>query len=272
MKAEGKIWVIFNSEKHKKTKPLSVVQAQVMILGFKSREMSLYFIWTPGWHDWQPLSEFLVTEQKYFAQAQPPEPPRKPKEPNKMLKSVASALNKDHDQTQLIPQRYTEVAPEEFPQNVDYGYYYNEFTGDDLTLSGIPEGPSVQIKLSRKNLSSAQDRRIAPRHEFKIEAILITKKGASFRSYSRNISLSGTMLEDEVPKDFFNRPFEMILINQSDKEAHKNKVHITGRIIGDLSNPRRLIFIGQNEQILQRLKKLIDSYNLQQAKIRKDGA
>lgn len=271
MKTEGKLWVLFDSAKNKKTKPLSVVQAQMMILTFKSRDMGSYHIWTPGWNEWLPLTEYLQSEQKHFVKAQPPEPVRKPREPSRMLKSVATSL-KDPEKTSSSILRYTEMAPEDAAQNVDYGYFYNEFNGDDLSLSGIPEEHGVKIRLSQSDLASLKDRRANPRHDFKIEAVLVTKRGTSFRSYSRNISMTGTLLEDEVPKDFFNKPFELILINKFEKDSSENRVHLTGRIIGDLSNPKRLVFLGHTEELSLKLKKLIDDYNLQQSKLRRNGA
>lgn len=271
MKTEGKLWVLFDSVKNKKTKPLSVVQTQMMILTFKSRDMSNYHIWTPGWDSWLPLTEYLSSEQKHFVKAQPPEPVCKPKEPSKMLKSVTTSL-RDSEKTSGSIRTYTEMAKEDVRASVDYGYFYNGFNGDDLSLSGIPDHHSVRIRLSQNDLASMKDRRATPRHDFKIEAVLVTKRGTSFRSYSRNISMTGTLLEDEVPKDFFNKPFELILINKFEKDPRNNRVHLTGRIIGDLSDPKRLVFLGHTDELSLKLKKLIDAYNLQQSKLRRDGA
>ncbi|MBK9323128.1 MAG: PilZ domain-containing protein [Bdellovibrionaceae bacterium] len=273
MKTEGKVWVIFDAKNDKKTRPLSVVQAQMMILAFKTRDLPHYHIWTPGWNEWIPLSNYLASEQKHFVQAQPPEPVIK-KQSNELLKSVKSSLKTDVSEKSTVSgiRRYTEVAPDETPAKVDYGYYYNEFRGDDLTLSGLPDKPNVEIVLSQKDLSSPKDRRANPRHDFKIESILITKKGTSFRSYSRNISLTGTLLEDEIPKDFFNRPFELILINKFEPDPRKNRVHLSGRIIGDLSDPRRLVFVEQSEEVNHKLKKMIDDYSFHQERLRRNGA
>jgi hypothetical protein len=277
MKTEGKIWVIFDSVKNKKTKPLSVVQTQMMILTFKSRELHQYHLWTPGWAEWIPLSQYLASEQKYFVQAQPPEPaPQKapPKDPNLLIRAVASSLKTEISENSTFTgtRRYTQLAPEEPRETIDYGYYYNEFRGDDLSLSGIPDKPALEIILSRKSLPDMRDRRISPRHDLKIEAILLTKKGTSFRSHSRNISLTGTLLEDEIPKDFFNRPFEMILVNKFEQDQRRNRVHLTGRIIGDLSDPKRLMFLHQNDDTNLKLKKLIEDYQVQQARNRQGAS
>jgi len=265
MKTEGKVWVLFDSLKNKKTKPLSIVQAQMMLLTFKVRDLHHYYIWTPGWSEWQPLPQFLSSDQKYFVQAQPPEPLLRKeirKENEVSLKRAEDSLGSEHRYTQIVP-------AEEDLKKIDYGYYYNEFRGDDLTLSGIPDKPSIEIFVSRSDLGSPKDRRVSPRHDFKIEAILVTKKGFSCRSHSRNISLSGTLLEDEVPKDFLHKPFEVILVNKFEKDPRKNRVHLTCRIIGDLGNPKRLMFIEQTDEISHKLKKLIDDYGRQQNNLKR---
>ncbi|RYZ84879.1 MAG: hypothetical protein EOP06_17255, partial [Proteobacteria bacterium] len=139
MKTEGKVWIIFDSFKGKKTKPLSLIQAQIMLLSFKTRDLAHYHIWSPGWTEWIPLTEYLTSEQKFFVQAQPPEPAVKKKEPSKILKSVQNALNKEGQEKTVVHQPFTLIADDEVHQATDYGYYGNEFRGDDLSLSGIPD-------------------------------------------------------------------------------------------------------------------------------------
>lgn len=277
MKSEGKIWVIFDTATEKKTKPMSLVQAQMMILTFKVRSLHQYHIWTPGWSEWIPLAKFLTSNQKYFVQAQPPEPliqreKQKVSEVTINISNMPSENAKDmQDDSAKTNPFYTNVVAPEDIRKVEYGYYYNEVHGDDLTLSGLPEKPSVEIVVSRSGLGSPKDRRMSPRHDFKIEAVLLTKKGASFRTYSKNISLTGTLLEDEIPKDFIHRQFEMILVNKFEKDPRKSRVHLTGKIIGDIADPRRLIFLEQDDDTAKKLGKLINDYMNQQARVKKSA-
>lgn len=268
MKTEGKIWVLFNSVENKKTKPLSVVQMQMMLLTLKVSSVASYYIWTPGWDDWQSLSTFLASGQKYFVQTQPPSPLAK-----KQREHARNHPDEDKTVAMQVPevsQVFTEVIPAETLNKADYGYYYVNFTGDDLTLSGAPEKPDFKIAISRKDYVPDSDRRRNKRHDFKIEAVLVTKKGTSFRTHSKNISMTGTLLEDEIPKDFFHRPFEMILINRSVIDPKRNRVHLTGRIVGDLSDPRRLVFVEQDDEVYQKLNGLISDYvEMQKQRIKK---
>jgi len=274
MKTEGKVWVIFDAAANKKTKPMSVVQTQMMILTFKIRNLHQYHIWTPGWTEWQPLAQFLSSNQKYFVRTQPPEPLIQ-REKQKVAENTVNTRALDEDKTQAIREDsnlyYTKVVDPEDIRKMDYGYYYNEINGDDLTLSGLPEKPSMDIVVSKATLGSPKDRRHSARHDFKIEAILLTKKGTSFRTHSKNISLTGTLLEDEIPRDFFHRPFEMIFVNKFEKDPRKNRVHLTGKIIGDIEDPRRLIFIEQDDDTASKLGKLIHDYVTQQARAKKNA-
>lgn len=270
MKSEGKIWVIFDASNEKKTKPMSLVQAQMMILSFKVRNLHNYHIWTPGWSEWQPLAQYLSSGQKHFVQAQPPEPLLQ-KEKQKAAAARAQEQKAKPSEDEKSNPFYTSVVPPEDLRQIDYGYYYNEVNGDDLTLSGVPDKPTVEILVSRAGLGSPKDRRMSPRHDFKIEAVLVTKKGSSFRTYSKNISLTGTLLEDEIPKDFIHRQFEMILVNKFEKDPRKSRVHLTGKIIGDIADPRRLIFLEQDDETAKKLTKLIDDYTTQQARLKKSA-
>lgn len=259
VRTEGKVWILFDAVTNKKTKPMSVVQTQMTLLTLKVSSLPHYHIWTPGWPEWQPLLAFLNGEQKYFVQAQPPEPFRKPKA------AASAAVNENTRKGVVAGQVFTEVLVSEKEPEKDYGYYYVEFTGDDLTLSGLADKPPMKILISKTGFDPELERRKQKRHELKIEAVLVTKKGTSFRTHSTNISMTGTLLEDEIPKDFFNRPFEMILINRSVIDPKRNRVHLTGRIVGDLSNPRRLVFVEQDKEVAERLHLLISDYAEQQA-------
>jgi hypothetical protein len=268
MKTEGKIWVIFDAATSKKTKPMSIVQTQMMILNFKIRNLHQYHIWTPGWAEWQPLTQFFSSGQKYFAHAQPPEPLINKE---KQKTSVVSVKVQMTDSEIPTNPAYTRIVAAESLPKTDYGYYLEEFNGDDLTLSGLPEKPSVDIMVSHSELGSPKDRRASLRHDFKIEAVLLTNKGTSFRTHSRNISLSGTLLEDEIPQDFFHRPFEMIFVNRFEKDPRQRRVHLTSKIIGDITDPRRLVFLEQDEEIAMKLNKLINDYRAHLARIKKNA-
>jgi hypothetical protein len=73
MKTEGKIWILAETKTSKKTKPLSLVQAQMYILKLRKKDFATTLIWTPGWQNWILLQDFLDSDQTFFVMKQPPQ-------------------------------------------------------------------------------------------------------------------------------------------------------------------------------------------------------
>ena len=234
-------------------------------------------IWTPGWSSWKPLHEFLTSDQTYFVMAPAPQisdiptPPNASEEDEKTV-LIESTLATTETKLPSIPEdeeHYTEVFLDTNPtaghKRVDYGYYYDDFHGDQID-------PDASIRLPNfypdKPYQKGKDanRRATPRHNFRIEVILISRSGKTFRTHSVNISLGGTLLEDAIPKDFINARFDMILANRFEKDMAKARLHFVGRVVGDYTNPRRLMFSEPDAHTLNKLKTLLRSYQDHQKK------
>ena len=77
MQATGKVWLFYNSQTKKQTKPLSIVHCASHSFDFsKAKELKFIFIWTPGWENWQKLEAFLKLRSKYLCFAPTPETSR----------------------------------------------------------------------------------------------------------------------------------------------------------------------------------------------------
>jgi hypothetical protein len=57
-----------------------------------------------------------------------------------------------------------------------------------------------------------------------------------------------------------NRPFDLILINRFEADVRKNRVHLTCRTMGDMSDPKRLAFVGSNQELTSKIGKLLEDY------------
>ena len=152
MKTSGKIWLFYDAEKKVQSKPMSVVQAQVFLLSLKKKDFQKFFLWTPGWAEWICIGEFIQSKQTYFVLAQPPKPDEKitepiPAVPGKSHRKPSSGVDDDKTQTAIlstpetvsgIDSPYTQVVSGQKPlQEADFGYYHQDFNGDDLDLSVI---------------------------------------------------------------------------------------------------------------------------------------
>ncbi|HRO66106.1 MAG TPA: PilZ domain-containing protein [Pseudobdellovibrionaceae bacterium] len=283
MKGNGKIWIFYDSLTQKQTKPLSTLNAQMTLLSMKVKDPDRIFIWTPGWTKWVPLQQFLESDQTYFVVAPAPKP--KTDEPPAFDEKTvrAEAPLEDTVTHVLHPEfaqdtessEYTEILPDHRPppsQKKDYGYYHEDFRADQID----PEARfKVDMNLPGKRPNASDNpanRRLNPRHQFKIEVILINKNGRTFRTSSLNISLGGTLLQDELPKEFINARFDLILVNKFEKDPSKGRLHFQGRVVGDYTDPRRLMFLDTDEHTLKRLESMLRSYLDQQKKIQKKKA
>jgi hypothetical protein len=285
LKTQGKVWIIYDAETKVQTKPMSVVQAQVTLLQLVASNPNRYFIWTPGWDGWVCVQEFLDSDQKYFVIVQPP----KPDEPAVKLETVTITVTQNAPATDNADSMYTQVVVGETPMKdaVVEEYWRQDFNGDQLDIKKIagkkkPETTKKKVgehtvtnaKISLKDPkdskepSKPSDRRRDPRHNFKIEVVLVSIV-RSFRTYSRNISLSGTMLEDEIPKDFLNKPFDLIITNPFEPDPSKARLLFRAKIVGDLVDARRLMFIEQDVAMTLRLDALLKAYVAYQAQMRR---
>jgi hypothetical protein len=278
MKTQGKIWLFYEAEKKEQSKPMSVVQAQVFLLSLKKNDHLKYFIWTPGWPDWTCVKDFLKSGQNYFVMTKPPQPGGKSETTEKVSSGEDSTVVIEAEEVEktntgtlvTMSGLFTKVRdgkPVKNSNPVDYGYYHHDFNGDDLDISKInkvaaPEKMKVYEETDSRNEDS--DRRKDTRHEFKIEIILVSKT-KSFRTFSRDISISGTQLEKEIPRDFLNVPFDLIIVNPYEKDTARGRLLFRAKIVGDMTDPRRLMFIEQDEGMTAKLDTLLRSYLKAQA-------
>ncbi len=251
MKTQGKVWIFYDPDKKRQSKPMSVVQAQVVILSLKKKELSRHFIWTPGWTEWVRIDHFLASEQKYFTDVQPPKPGLGEVTQTKSLLQDVDTCTVTMTTTSEADALYTEVSLEESPEKQDFGFYAKDFNGDELDISKIQK-----IKPSTKKNSSS-DKKTAD--GLKIELLLVTKK-SSFRTYTKAISMSGVTLAEDLPLDFMKESFDLIITNPFEKDKKKSHLHIRAKIKADLKSSRRLVFAEQDQQMLEQLKAFLSDY------------
>ncbi|MBO9665443.1 MAG: PilZ domain-containing protein [Bdellovibrio sp.] len=281
MKTKGKVWLFYDAEKKVQSKAMSVVQAQVFLLSLKKKDHVRYFVWTPGWAEWTCIRDFLKSDQTTFVITQPP----KPMEVTKTAVPAPPSAEGDDENTAILnapdtssqtDPNYTTVVAGSGPVRAqDFGYYHQDFTGDDLDLSKIrkmkamPKKKTYDSKEADSKTEDA-DRRGATRHNFKIEVVLVSKY-KSFRTYSKDISLSGTQLENEIPHDFLNHPFDLIIVNPYEKDPSKARLLFRAKIVGDMTDPRRLMFIEQDVEMTLKLDALLKAYVAYQEAVRKSA-
>jgi hypothetical protein len=120
----------------------------------------------------------------------------------------------------------------------------------------IFDAPSVPINFDDLRLQykdTKPGRRIAPRYQVTMEVIILTQN-RSFRTTSINVSLSGALLKDPLPKEFMNcQALEIILIQSG--QGQVNRLLFRGKAVGGPLSSARITFIevtGNSQIELQR--------------------
>lgn len=240
---------------------MSIVQAQ-SVLESLPHDSKQYFLWTPGWTEWKSLSTYLKSEQTYFHVSS--------------VKTVTvSQTELDENtftQTGTYDSRFTIIGDDPALPREDYGYNFQDFSGDQLDLSAIRKLKPQKLALpGSESRRRGEERRKTTRHEFKIE-ILIVSGLKTFRTHSLNISLTGALLGKEIPKELLKQPYELVIVNPFESDPGKARLLFKAKIVGDLTDARRVNFTEQNPEMTRRLDSLLKSYQSAQHQKKKTSA
>ncbi len=238
-------WIIFDKRNKHKTAYLALATVQEWVLNLSSEFHDRYYLWTPGWKDWRKLSVVLQDQSHPFQR-----PPAEPSHSRSHSKSSTGSID---ERTGI----FTRVKLDNSNSSARYEKMHEpvDFSGDELKLQ---DGKARKINLGKKSLV---DRRTNQRHAMKIEVILLRKEGRAFRTYSKDISLGGTLLVDEIPLEFRKEQFDLIFVNHLETDPEKKKVTLKAKIVGDYAQPRRLNFVETSEGTFSGLKDMLHAYS-----------
>ncbi len=281
MEIKGQIWILYHAVLKKQTKPMSTVQMQKLLLSLKLREINEFFIWTPGWIEWQSLISFMKSKQTFFVLSAIPAPPQKKTEEDlPMVDLLDEQTRSKINDIEIYNDSETKEMFVEFEGNEnftvvdtsqpiqqkkdEYGYFSGDFKAEDIDVNAAPS-----LKDNSEGTLGGE-RRSKTRHNFRLEIVLISKGAKTFKTFSKNISMGGTLLEDPVPKDFLNGEIEMIITNHFEADKNKARLHFRSKIVGDIKNPQRLTFQETNDLMMKKLEALLTAYIGQQKEMIKN--
>jgi|GEM_PF-5387282 len=261
--AEKILWVLYDSLSKTQSNPIGTYEAQTSILKMGPQQIERFLIWTTGWENWQQLKSYLESDQTHFVSTCTIPIPKTDVETLKA--AIKDILEKTQTQTAY---KYKKEDTKSFSSihlkeeclsrivKQEKAAESLDFNGDEITWSNIQK-PKVDFsKFSKKSLDSRE-----ARHELKIEVLLISPKGKSFRSCSKNISLSGSLLEDTIPFDYYDVAFDVVIINSKTKNPLKSRVKLTATAIqsnGGLT--QRIHYLNPTEKEKASLKILLEDY------------
>lgn len=278
MKSQAKIWVFYNVKSRLQTRPLHLPQAQVYILSLKSNDLNYTVAWTPGWEKWVHIKEVMRAYPDYFAT---PPPTNSSNSESTQLIDVTDVKTKKtrRVRTQTVTNTqssitntalentYTEIALHDHPP----AFKDREFLPEEADWDKTPAIPELKRKLEPSH-SSGEERREYRRFPHRIEIVLMTKKGRSFRSSSKDISLGGVKLREPVPSDLLKDTIDLVVVNPFPDEQTPSHLLIKGRIVGDLRDRRRLTFYEVSPEVKDKLQIILENYKKNYAKIKKKKA
>lgn len=309
MSQDGKVWMLFNMITQKRSEALTKSEMQMALFSMKIKEIENIYIWTAGWATWQPLKEFLSSDQKHFIGYNPnskikaidensvPEfslssteitqkvdlekfkdtspggsfhvrgetqtdiPQMKDITPIKEIrknKSEKSQSTKKKSNNAYHDKTFTQlVANDEFLKDSQgkNDFYRTDTSGDELSEKNISNDNIAEInrRTSRSFVSRSE------RHAFKIEVIIFFPNGKSLKSYSRNISLTGTLIEDNIPYEQNGKLFEIVIVNRFENDPRRARMTMKAIAVGE-GVTRRLQFRDLNDSQIDKLHNLLSAY------------
>ena len=188
-----------------------------LIAGFGTRDMKNLHFWTLGLEDWIPLNHVLTPTILEKKKYQMPSLPS-------MTPKVAENFVKPVPPVSIAPAPIAQ-APATAPKTVVHE-------------------PSKGSLDGRKN----------PRFDLRIKVILSNKE-KTFLSYTQNISLTGVLLEDVIPVDFFQNDETEIFISSPKKNEF---LAFRCKPVGDQTSPRRFSFGEISQDALVKFQEWID--------------
>jgi hypothetical protein len=249
------VWVLFDSVTQIQSQPLSQDQLQSAIYKMQKTDFARFHIWTTGWENWQGLNIFLDSEQSVFIKDI--ETAKKLAEEKTVSRKPAKAEKSEITQTKSITKSATVIRLNDEHTKTSFKIKNTnpKFDGDNLTWSGA--APPTDLNFSKIKVTDYSNR--AARHELKIEILLISAKGKTFRSHSKNISLTGTMLEDSAPFDYYGNIFDVVVVNRYADNPVNSRVQLKAKTVGE-GLTARLQFENVTEDQKRRLTTMLNEY------------
>ena len=241
-------WVLFDPEKNQKSEVMSTEDMQFSLLKLKTKHIERFLIWSSHDENWRNLRVFLDSDQSPFMKTflLIGQNRKKRQEESDEHTVKMSEVTETDKQTILSSYSTVELNETHIPnQSTSVGQ--KQFDGDNMNLN--PE----QIKIDFKSLQKNE------KNNFKIEALLSTKKGHLFKTSFCNISMNQAESEKLVPSEFLNTEFDVLIINNFIPDPQLSRVKVKGTIIQS-DTAQMVVFGFEKAETKQTLKSLLSYY------------
>jgi len=234
MKFTGKMWIFFNIKSQVKTDPMPASQAYDFLHQMSPLDLKFFLGWTPGWEKWMVANEILSHYEQYFLKVPSVE---NPDAENTKTQSAFTGSISERTYTEI---QLNQILP-----------YEDEFRPDLVNWEKTPALPV---------LKQENDQRKYKRFPHRIEVVIMTKQGKSFRSSSANISLGGVLLREPIPADILRDAMDVVVVNPFPDNTTPSHLLMKGKIVGDSKDKRRLMFYDLSDEVRSKLFNILDKY------------
>lgn len=278
---QARVWVFYDSVAKLQSNALTQDEAQSTILKIRAHEIGRFYIWTLGWQNWQALRTYLESDQKIFVSTftisklnheTSQAVAREIAENTMTITQTQTKTHLPHDvldktfagthtQTGTHSSVYSHILLSEetmsaYMQQQSEDNGSPSFDADELTYSNIQK---PKVDFSKILAEQMQER--ALRHELKIETLLISPKSKTFRTNTKNISLSGVLLETTIPFEFYDCTFDIVIINTLQTDPRKARVKLQAEaVMNGAQRSQRLRYMNMNTKQKSELQELMQDY------------
>ncbi len=241
-------WVLFDPEKNQKTEIMSTEDMQFSLLKLKTRHIERFLIWSSHDENWRNLRVFLDSDQSPFMKTflligQN----RKKRQEESDEHTVKMSEVTETDKESILNSYSTVELSDSKTPATSTSLGQKQFDGDTINLN------VEQIKIDFKSLQKNE------KNNFKIEALLSTKKGHLFKTSFCNISLNQAESEKLVPSEFLNTEFDVLIINNFIPDPQLSRVKVKGTITQSDAT-QMVVFSFEKAETKQTLKSLLSYY------------
>jgi|GEM_PF-2890716 len=259
MESTGKVWIFYNVKTQQKTQSLSHENAQLFILDLTKHEMRHIVAWTPGWKKWIPVKEVIKSESSYF-----PLPPTTVK-----VDTNSEIMMAKNGREKFKPREETITKSQSFDPHHEHTYTKVQLKAltndqqDDFKPEAINWDNTPVLPVLKRHLEDHMDkdeRREYRRFPHRIEIVIMTRKGKSFRSSSANISIGGVLLREAIPSEILKDAMDLVVVNPFPDSSTPSHLMMKCKIVGDVNNKRQLMFYDVTYEIQTQLFNILEKY------------
>lgn len=234
-------WCIYNVFDGRSIEGLVFDEARAFVSAIDSQALNQWYVWREGWDQWRPV-QTVDGLTEVLNRIMPVKPPPQPARVNASTKSTLTNL-------QSVAPRAKETVSEQKPNNSDFvkqkaavmpapfartpaPSLSQKQSVDETNRSILQQKPSdSNISVMNNEFIVRNRKRFIRRYEIIIQA----QDKNEFRTYTKDVSVGGVLLEDSLP-DWVTGYFKVRIA----KPQNKEKLEMTCCLIEDQAPGQRV--------------------------------